>query len=73
MESKNIVELVSKTMKGIYNLGIDDFVDIMSSAAHLHSREEYENHFYRMRSDFFQWWCSVSDNVHEAFVGKIFR
>ena len=73
METEKIVEIVNKVMKGVYNLGMENFVRIMSSEASFKTQDEYESHFYRMRTDFFQWWCSVSENVQKAFVRETFR
>lgn len=68
MEHTSTVKIIDDVLKGIYNLGYDQFKDILATEVRYISDEGYQRHFDQMRSDLFHWWCSVSENVKIAFV-----
>lgn len=73
MDANTTVNLINKMMKGIYNLGLDDFQKVMSTEVFYHDASEYERSFDKMRGNFFSWWCSLSKNVQAAFVERIMQ
>ena len=71
MDCAKAIDVIDKILKGIYNLGYEEFKGILSQEVKFIDDNAYEEHFRHMRTDLFGWWCAISANVKTAFVNAV--